>query len=305
MRTVFLIAPIGHEDSAARQRTNRLEKYILEPALKGLDVRIVRADKINEPGVISRQLMDQLVHAEVVIADITDLNANVFYEMGIRHALGKPILHLRYNDSLIPFDVSDFRTISYGFDPEDIETCIPMIQAFFTSADEMDVKNPFSVSTESYLVVRGDDSYTKFRSLDIVQGLAGQFQQMQYLASIAEPGVEYWVQGVQSTSFPNNGEDLISSAVSKGATFKVLLRRNPPFSGRLYRKLTDLNRKIGGVRVALSDDADLRVLGMGVVYCLVSPAMDGRYGSIIIKDQSIIRYLKSSFDAKFEVALND
>jgi len=299
LRTAFLIAPIGDDASEARKRTNRLQKYILEPALTPLDMRIVRADMINAPGLITRQIMEQIIHADLVISDLSDLNANVFYEMGIRHALQRPIIHLRFENSSIPFDISAFRTISYDFTPEGIERCIPMVTEFCSNIDDEAVDNPFSSSTQSYLVLRGDNSFTRFRSLDVVHGLNGQAEQWRYLVSIAEPGIEFWTQAVGSTSFPEDGEDLMAAAIAKGATFKFILKRNPPFSGALAARLDDLAKKTGGVEYVFTGDADLRVIGMSEVYCLVSPRIDGVYGGIIIKDQNLIRHLKAWFDRQF------
>ena len=55
----------------------------------------------------------------------------------------------------------------------------------------------------------------------------------------------------------------------------------------------------GGVEYVLADEADLRVLGMSEVYALVSPKIDGKYGGVILKDQQLIKHLKSWFDQRF------
>ena len=305
METAFLIAPIGAVDSESRKRTDRLQEYVLEPSLRALNVTLTRADRINEPGLITRQTMEKIVHSDLVIADITEQNANVFYEMGIRHALRKPILHLRFEESAIPFDISDFRTISYNFTPSGLDQCIPLIREFCENSKGLEVKNPFSASTDSYLVIRGDDSFSKFRSLDIVEGLKGQLEQWRHLVSIAEPGVVFWTQAVGSTSFPEEGEQLMAEAVAKGATFKFILMRNPPFSGTLANRLSAMNEKYGGVEYVMADEADLRILGMSEVYALVSPRIDGKYGGVIIKDQQLIGHFKSWFDQRFQELQNE
>jgi len=52
---------------------------------------VIRADKISEPGIITTQIIGHIVDAELVIADLTDKNPNVFYELAIRHAIRNPI----------------------------------------------------------------------------------------------------------------------------------------------------------------------------------------------------------------------
>jgi hypothetical protein len=54
-----------------------------------------------------------LLDAELVIADLTTNNANVFYELSLRHAVGKPVVHMAHEDTRLSFDIQDNRTIFY------------------------------------------------------------------------------------------------------------------------------------------------------------------------------------------------
>ena len=53
------------------------------------------------------------MEADLVIADLTGNNANVFYELSLRHAIGKPVIHMAANGTPLSFDVRDNRTIFY------------------------------------------------------------------------------------------------------------------------------------------------------------------------------------------------
>jgi len=53
------------------------------------------------------------LESDIIIADITPPNPNVFYELGYSHALGKPTILLAQRESRLPFDVSGFRVIFY------------------------------------------------------------------------------------------------------------------------------------------------------------------------------------------------
>ena len=77
----------------------------------------VRADQITQPGVITTQVFTHLWNDDLVIADLTGGNPNVFYELAIRHVMGKPTVHLIRKGDAIPFDLKDFRTIN--IDTED------------------------------------------------------------------------------------------------------------------------------------------------------------------------------------------
>jgi nucleoside 2-deoxyribosyltransferase len=56
---------------------------------------------------------DAINHAQVLIADCTDRNPNVFYELGVAHTLGKPVIQIAQSKDDIPFDVRHMRTIIY------------------------------------------------------------------------------------------------------------------------------------------------------------------------------------------------
>jgi hypothetical protein len=93
-KTCFVIGPIGDPGTTIRTEADDFMKYIVTacPALKehGYD-KPIRADQLNDPGRITSQVIKLLMEAELVIADLTGNNANVYYELSFRHALGKPV----------------------------------------------------------------------------------------------------------------------------------------------------------------------------------------------------------------------
>jgi hypothetical protein len=78
---------------------------------QGFEAR--RADDVYTPGIILQDIVAGLVRASVVVAEITPVNANVFYELGYAHALGKPTILLAERGRTPPFDVSGYRCIFY------------------------------------------------------------------------------------------------------------------------------------------------------------------------------------------------
>lgn len=85
----------------------------------GLPLRWQRADKIERPGRITEQILDALAAADVVIADITGLNANVVYELGYADASRTPLIILSQDPAASPFDLKDLRQIRYSTDDLD------------------------------------------------------------------------------------------------------------------------------------------------------------------------------------------
>lgn len=120
----FVISPIGAPASPERTHADWLLRGIIEPVFAEhyKDYRVERADKINAPGMIDSQVISRLLDAELVIADMSMLNANAFYEMGIRHMKQKPIIHMYRSGDKIPFDVAPYRAIAFSYShPDDLE----------------------------------------------------------------------------------------------------------------------------------------------------------------------------------------
>jgi hypothetical protein len=68
---------------------------------------------LDAPGLVPNQIWTGIRLAEVVVADITGNNPNVFYELGLAHALGKEVILLAQGDEHAPFDVSTSRLLRY------------------------------------------------------------------------------------------------------------------------------------------------------------------------------------------------
>lgn len=73
----------------------------------------LRVDRINRASSIVNDIWSGINSAKVVIADCTGQNANVFYEIGLAHALGKQVILITQNPKDIPFDISRIRYIKY------------------------------------------------------------------------------------------------------------------------------------------------------------------------------------------------
>lgn len=107
----FVIAPIGLPGSIIRRRSNKILRKIIRPAVEECGYAAVRADEIDHPGLITRQVVRRIRDDQLVVADLTGQNPNVFYELAIRHLLRKPLIQLIDSGEEIPFDVRDMRTI--------------------------------------------------------------------------------------------------------------------------------------------------------------------------------------------------
>jgi hypothetical protein len=88
--------------------------YIIKPAAEAAGYECVRADEIQHAGNINVPMYQQLLNADVVIADVSTYNPNAFYELGVRHAL-KPFTTITIaEDKLVfPFDIGQIAIRKY------------------------------------------------------------------------------------------------------------------------------------------------------------------------------------------------
>lgn len=124
----FYITPIGAEDSEQRKHSDLFLNCLVEPALAAMDLKIVRADQIGKPGMITAQIVDHVLRARLVIADLSFHNPNVFYELSLRHASGLPTVQIIRGCDTIPFDLQQYRTIQ--IDTANIYSLVPKIETY-------------------------------------------------------------------------------------------------------------------------------------------------------------------------------
>jgi len=96
--------------------------HLIKQACSDVGLKALRADDIFAPDIVINDIWRMISRAGVVIADITAHNANVFYELGIAHTLGKRVVLLRQKEGAIPpFDVVFWRHLEYGLTPRRAE----------------------------------------------------------------------------------------------------------------------------------------------------------------------------------------
>lgn len=160
----FVISPIGDEGSKTRIRSDKILKHIISPAATKCGYTIERADLISKPGIITSQIIQHIVQDALVVADLTDHNPNVFYELALRHALKKPVVQIIQSGQSMPFDLASTRTIKVDHTDLDSaenakEEIVKQIGAVEQDATEVD--NPISVALDLQLLRQSDKPLEK------------------------------------------------------------------------------------------------------------------------------------------------
>jgi len=156
----FVIAPIGAEKSEIRTRSDLILKYIIKPVAEECGYNAVRADELSEPGSITTQVINRILEAPMVVADLTGTNANVFYELAVRHAIRKPYVQIIQKGERIPFDVAGIRTID--IDHTNLESVAVAKeemkkQMTFSASNPQKIESPISVAIDLASLTQSDN----------------------------------------------------------------------------------------------------------------------------------------------------
>lgn len=144
----FVICPIGEEGSETRKRSDVVLKHLLTPVLTKYEYEIVRCDKINDTDKIDATILENLDNDELVIADFSELNPNVFFELGYRTSNKKPIIHIAREDTPLPFDIKMTRSLFYDIsDLDNVETFKEKLDALIVKI-ESDIQLSNNINAE-------------------------------------------------------------------------------------------------------------------------------------------------------------
>ncbi|MFC1822996.1 hypothetical protein ACFL9T_09840 [Thermodesulfobacteriota bacterium] len=111
----FLISPIGKEGTEVFNKFKEIHEYVIKPAVKNTDydLQVIRADEIDRSGSFIKDILESLLSSFIVIADLTNQNPNVFYELGVRHSLSPRTILIAQSMEEVPSDLREYRTIVY------------------------------------------------------------------------------------------------------------------------------------------------------------------------------------------------
>jgi hypothetical protein len=117
---LFVAMPFGKKDDpsgAAKIDFDRIYDQAIKPAALQARLDVIRADEETGGGIIHKPMFERLLGSEIVVADLTTLNPNVFYELGVRHCARPHTTILIFaRVSTLPFDVQPLRAIPYDLE---------------------------------------------------------------------------------------------------------------------------------------------------------------------------------------------
>lgn len=149
----FIVTPIGGDNTPTRRAADGLIRAVIEPVLESLEFETYVAHRISETGSITRQVIEHVLYDDLVIANLSELNPNVMYELAVRHCTKLPVVVLAEQGTILPFDIAAERTIFYTNDMHGAEDLKPqLINAIKNSLNQDNSDNPvYRVATSKVL----------------------------------------------------------------------------------------------------------------------------------------------------------
>lgn len=108
-RNAFVIMPF-------KEPYNSYYNQIFKPALEAANFLVSRIDDLFTPRPIIMDIQQSICEADLILCEMSERNPNVFYELGLAHAIGKPTILIARKEDDIPFDLSHIRTLIYDRD---------------------------------------------------------------------------------------------------------------------------------------------------------------------------------------------
>lgn len=200
----FVVTPIGAHDSSERRHADMVFEISLRPLFEGEGYTVERADMATEPGQITAAIFSALAEADICVADLSFLNPNVMYELGIRHALRKPVIQIAANGTALPFDTSHQRTIF--FDSGDVHSLKNLSefikqQLEWIVSNRGAVTNPLTSAIGLFDTIKGGDA-----SGELITDVASRLARLEKSVSGMIPGAAAAIFGQGDLATKNTGE---------------------------------------------------------------------------------------------------
>lgn len=143
-KTCYIIGPIGKSESIKRKWADFVMKKVIKPVVMECGYEAPqRSDTDLSQALIMRGIIQQMLDSDLVFADLSYRNVNAYYELGIRHCIQKPVIHLIKKNQRPPFDLKDPRVI---FVDKDVKIVLKAQEAIKERiiAIEKDPTQPYS-----------------------------------------------------------------------------------------------------------------------------------------------------------------
>jgi hypothetical protein len=109
----FVLMPISDPKGYDGGHFQRVYQDLLRPACQAAKFEARRADEVTASNLIQLDILHRLLRSPMALCDLSSLNPNVMFELGIRQAFDMPVVLIKDDDTPNVFDIAPLRTITY------------------------------------------------------------------------------------------------------------------------------------------------------------------------------------------------
>ena len=160
-RTCYILTPVVNENDPVKRHMDGIINAVLMPVLSD-DFEVIVDYRIPNSGYINKQVIQRIYHSDLVIANLSDKNSNVMYQLAFRHSIGTPVIMIAEEGTIIPCFFND-KIIFYVNDAQGVLDLIEKLICCLESIDFAKVKeSPIYDSLrlkEEYIVQKTENEF--------------------------------------------------------------------------------------------------------------------------------------------------
>lgn len=268
LKPCFIITPIGQAGSDTFIKTEGLINSVLRPVLKEFGFEPKPAHQIDISGSITKQIIDNVINCELVIANLTEVNPNVMYELAIRHSFGKKVLILAEKRTKLPFDIQVQRTIFYEDSMHGSEELKPELRKKIESllkesSTETRKNSPVYDAVQEVATFKGLPDEDRAPMSLILSKLNSLENSINTNTVISRPGIRYSMTKNIRSKFTHRLRIYVSKAVTPEQSFEeitnLLVSMGIESSGLSIDKSVDSGKPVYLLRTNIVLPDNLRV----------------------------------------------
>ncbi|WP_143463237.1 hypothetical protein [Levilactobacillus enshiensis] len=159
-KTSFIITPIGTSNSPINREATGVIESVIVPVLNEKGFEVNNPMESTESGSIGKDIINKIVDSDLVIANLTNQNPNVMYELALRHATNKPLVMIIRSDQInqLPFDIQDQRVVTYDDTLFGLDSFKENLSEHISSAMDGESNSPVFEATGRVTLVKGNSS---------------------------------------------------------------------------------------------------------------------------------------------------
>jgi hypothetical protein len=166
----FVIMPFGKRGTPEHIHNKKIYEIMIKPVVKACGYDPIRSDELLHPGSITRGIIELLFSSHLVVADLSGKNANVFYELGVRHTLFRcGTIPIVCDGEELPFDIKDYRAIYYSSEldgPDEFKKELELRIKAFDNMEKDKSDNPVYDALGDSLQFQNPAEYVSRKSFD-------------------------------------------------------------------------------------------------------------------------------------------